>query len=40
MTNFSTVKVRQISPTMANMQAVGEVEADGWVRYWISEGAF
>ena len=40
MTNFSTTKVQQISPTMANMQAVGEIEADAWVRYWISKGAF
>ena len=40
MTNFSTTKAQQVSPTMANMQAVGEIEADAWVRYWISKGAF
>lgn len=40
MTNFSTTKVRQVSPTMANMQAIGEVEADAWVGYWISKSAF
>ncbi|KAH0828782.1 acetyl-CoA synthetase-like protein [Lanmaoa asiatica] len=40
MTNFSTTKVQQVSPTMANMQAIGEVEADAWVGYWISKGAF
>jgi nucleoside-diphosphate-sugar epimerase len=40
MTNFSTIKVQQVSATMANMQAIGEVEADAWVGYWISKGAF
>ena len=40
MTNFSTTKIQQVSPTMANMQAIGEVEADAWVGYWISKGAF
>ncbi|KAF8129526.1 acetyl-CoA synthetase-like protein [Boletus edulis] len=40
MTNFSTVKVRAVSATMANMRAIGEVEADAWVGYWIAKGAF
>jgi len=40
MTNFSTSKSQQVSATMATMQAVGEVEADAWVGYWISKGAF
>ncbi|KAG6371116.1 hypothetical protein JVT61DRAFT_10658 [Boletus reticuloceps] len=39
MTNFSTPKVREVSATMANMQAIGEVEADAWVGYWIAKGA-
>ena len=40
MTNFSTTKVQQVSPTMASMRAIGEIEADAWIRYWISKGAF
>ncbi|KAF8555340.1 putative nonribosomal peptide synthetase [Imleria badia] len=40
MTNFSTGNVRKVSVTMANMQAIGEDEADAWVGYWISKGAF
>ncbi|KAG9309639.1 putative aminoadipate reductase [Chiua virens] len=40
MTNFSTTKSQQVSLTMAKMQAIGEVEADAWVSYWISKGAF
>lgn len=40
MTNFSTSKAQEVSATMANMRAIGEVEADAWVGYWISKGAF
>ncbi|KAF8436597.1 putative nonribosomal peptide synthetase [Boletus edulis BED1] len=40
MANFSTTKVQAVSPTMANMRAIGEVEADAWVGYWIGQGAF
>lgn len=38
MRSLSTNKIQQISPTMANMQAIGEFEADAWVGYWISKG--
>ncbi|KAF8121589.1 acetyl-CoA synthetase-like protein [Boletus edulis] len=40
MTNFSTAKMRAVSPTMANMRAIGETEADAWVTYWIAKGVF
>ncbi|KAF8120319.1 hypothetical protein EV363DRAFT_1237301 [Boletus edulis] len=33
MANLSTAKVQAVSPTMANMRAIGEVEADAWVGY-------
>jgi len=38
--NFITTKAQRVSPTMANMQAIGEVEADAWVAYWIANGVF
>ncbi|KAG9309638.1 putative aminoadipate reductase [Chiua virens] len=37
-TNFSTIKMRQVSPTVARMKAIGEADADAWVKYWISKG--
>ncbi|KAF8129542.1 acetyl-CoA synthetase-like protein [Boletus edulis] len=40
MTNFSTTKAQEVSETMANMQAIGEIEADAWVGYWVGKGAF
>ncbi|KAK2461112.1 hypothetical protein APHAL10511_006891 [Amanita phalloides] len=40
MATLSTSKIQQISQTMANMKEIGEVEADAWVGYWISKGAF
>ncbi|KAF8547917.1 hypothetical protein OG21DRAFT_828961 [Imleria badia] len=40
MSNFSTGRVRKVSVMIANMQAIGEEEADAWVGCWISKGAF
>jgi hypothetical protein len=40
MANFSTAKAQRVSLTMKNMQAIGEIEADAWVGYWMSKGAF
>ncbi|KAG6371190.1 hypothetical protein JVT61DRAFT_9812 [Boletus reticuloceps] len=40
MTNFSITKAQGVSETMANMRAIGEVEADAWVGYWVGKGAF
>ena len=40
MTNFSTAEAQKVSATMANMRAIGEAEAEAWVGYWISKGAF
>ena len=38
--DFTTTEAQNVSDVVLHMQPVGDLEAQAWVRYWVSKGLF
>jgi hypothetical protein len=37
---FSTTKVQSVSSTMKSLPAIGQTDAQRWIKYWMISGSF